>query len=49
MARGRRIRRCECTERLYRLLSDRFTFTPRGEIDIKGKGSMPTYFLLGAR
>ena len=26
-----------------------FTFTPRGEIEIKGKGSMPTFFLVGAR
>ncbi len=40
--------RIQCTERLYRLLGDRFTFVPRGEIDIKGKGSMPTYFLVGA-
>jgi class 3 adenylate cyclase len=39
----------QCTERVYRRLSDRFNFTPRGEIDIKGKGSMSTYFLTGAR
>ncbi len=39
----------QCTERLYRRLNGRFAFTPRGEIDIKGKGPMPTYFLVGAR
>jgi class 3 adenylate cyclase/NAD(P)-dependent dehydrogenase (short-subunit alcohol dehydrogenase family) len=41
--------RIQCTERLYRLLDGRFRFEPRGEVDIKGKGSMPTYFLVGAR
>ena len=41
--------RIQCTERLYRLLGDRFTFVPRGEVDIKGKGLMPTYFLVGSR
>jgi class 3 adenylate cyclase/NAD(P)-dependent dehydrogenase (short-subunit alcohol dehydrogenase family) len=39
----------QCTERVYQRLNDRFDFTPRGEIDIKGKGSMSTYFLTGAR
>jgi guanylate cyclase len=39
----------QCTERVYRQLSSRFNFTPRGEIDIKGKGPMSTYFLVGAR
>jgi class 3 adenylate cyclase len=39
----------QCTERVYRQLSGRFNFTPRGEIDIKGKGQMSTYFLTGAR
>ena len=34
---------------VYLRLNGRFTFTPRGEIDIKGKGPMSTYFLLGAR
>ena len=41
--------RIQCSERLYRLLGERFTFVPRGEIEIKGKGSMPTYFLVGIR
>jgi adenylate cyclase len=39
----------QCTERVYRQLSGRFNFTPRGEIEIKGKGPMSTYFLVGAR
>ncbi len=39
----------QCTERVYRQLSSRFTFTARGEIDIKGKGPMSTYFLIGAK
>jgi class 3 adenylate cyclase/NAD(P)-dependent dehydrogenase (short-subunit alcohol dehydrogenase family) len=41
--------RIQVTEGLYRRLNGRFAFTPRGEIEIKGKGSMPTYFLVGAR
>ena len=41
--------RIQCTERFYRMMGDRFTFTPRGQVDIKGKGMMPTYFLVGAR
>lgn len=41
--------RIQVTERLYRRLNGRFTLTPRGEIEIKGKGSMPTYFLVGTR
>jgi class 3 adenylate cyclase len=41
--------RIQCTEQVYRLLSDRYTFAPRGEVDIKGKGFMPTYFLMGSR
>jgi len=41
--------RIQCTERLYRLLGDRFTFESRGQVEIKGKGPMPTYFLVGSR
>ena len=41
--------RIQVTERLYRRLNDRFTLAPRGEVEIKGKGLMPTYFLVGAR
>ena len=32
---------------ILRLLGDRFTFVPRGEVEIKGKGAMPSYFLVG--
>lgn len=35
-----------CTEVVYHLLKDEFEFEERGEIDIKGKGIMRTYFLL---
>ncbi len=41
--------RIQCTERFYRLMGDRFSFAPRGQVDIKGKGMMPTYFLVAAR
>ena len=30
-------------------LRDQFAFEPRGVIEVKGKGHMPTYFLLGRR
>jgi NAD(P)-dependent dehydrogenase (short-subunit alcohol dehydrogenase family)/class 3 adenylate cyclase len=39
----------QCTERVYRRLNGSFSFTPRGEIEVKGKGPMPTWFLVGAR
>jgi class 3 adenylate cyclase len=32
-----------------RLLGEAFLFEPRGQLEIKGKGAMDTYFLLGAR
>jgi class 3 adenylate cyclase/NAD(P)-dependent dehydrogenase (short-subunit alcohol dehydrogenase family) len=41
--------RIQVTEQVYRLLGDRFSFVPRGVMDIKGKGLMPTYFLVGSR
>jgi len=41
--------RIQVTEQLYKRLNGQFTLTPRGEVEIKGKGSMPTYFLVGAR
>lgn len=31
----------------YELLKHRYTFRPRGAIDVKGKGEMETYLLLG--
>jgi NAD(P)-dependent dehydrogenase (short-subunit alcohol dehydrogenase family)/class 3 adenylate cyclase len=39
----------QCTEAVYNCLHDRYRFEPRGVIDVKGKGPMSTYFLLGAR
>ena len=40
--------RIHVTERLRAELEGRFRFTPRGEIDVKGKGPMRTYFLDGS-
>jgi adenylate cyclase len=31
------------------LIADRFNFEPRGEIEVKGKGAMTTYFLTSKR
>lgn len=36
-------------ESTHRLLAERFEFTDRGLLDIKGKGPMQTYFLEGRR
>jgi class 3 adenylate cyclase len=38
-----------CSETAYLALRDAFDFEPRGTVDIKGKGSMPTYFLRGPK
>jgi class 3 adenylate cyclase len=38
-----------CTHEVYELLKDKFLFKERGEIEIKGKGRMKTYFLLKER
>lgn len=38
----------QCTEVFYRLLQQEFVFESRGLIDVKGKGAMPTYFLISA-
>ena len=40
--------RVQCTEEVYARLAASFEFEPRGLIDVKGKGPMPTYFLTGA-
>ena len=35
------------TDTVYEELRDRFDFTPRGAMEIKGKGEMLTYLLEG--
>ncbi len=35
----------QVTESTYELLKNKYNFEPRGEIEIKGKGKMTTYFL----
>ncbi|TVQ18584.1 MAG: adenylate/guanylate cyclase domain-containing protein [Leptolyngbya sp. DLM2.Bin15] len=37
----------QVTEAVYQRLSDRYDFQPRGSVEIKGKGAMTTYLLLG--
>jgi class 3 adenylate cyclase len=39
----------QVTREAYELLKDRYDFEPRGEIDVKGKGRMTTWFLVGAK
>lgn len=39
--------RIQVTELVYERLSATFTFEPRGTIEVKGKGAMTTYFLVG--
>jgi class 3 adenylate cyclase len=41
--------RVHCTENFYELLKDKFNFEDRGDMDIKGKGIMHTFFLLGKK
>ena len=41
--------RIQVTEPVYQRLRDRYEFEYRGIIDVKGKGPMPTYFLVGGR
>ncbi|MCC5815914.1 MAG: GAF domain-containing protein, partial [Leptospira sp.] len=38
-----------CSEAIYNMLQDKFHFEDRGIIDVKGKGLMHTYFLLGKK
>lgn len=38
-----------CSEAVYEALKATFVFEERGEIEVKGKGTMRTYFLLGKR
>lgn len=39
----------QVTEDTYQLLKDDYLFEARGGIEIKGKGTMNTYFLLGRK
>ena len=41
--------RIQITEATYQLIKDTFETTPRGHIEVKGKGSLPTWFLDGQR
>jgi class 3 adenylate cyclase len=41
--------RIQVTQSVYERLCDRYHFQPRGVIDVRGKGPMTTYFLLGRR
>ncbi|HEV2800474.1 MAG TPA: adenylate/guanylate cyclase domain-containing protein [Pyrinomonadaceae bacterium] len=41
--------RIQVTEATYEHLRDAYRFEPRGAINVKGKGDMPTYFLLGRK
>ena len=41
--------RIQVTASTYERLRDRYLFEPRGAINVKGKGDMPTYFLLGRK
>lgn len=40
--------RIQVSEDFRSLVGDQFRFEPRGEIEIKGKGMMPTFFLTGS-
>ncbi len=41
--------RIQVTREVYERLKDRFEFEPRGTIDVRGKGKMETWFLVGRR
>ena len=36
----------QVTEAVYECLREKYDFTPRGEIDVKGKGRLETFFLV---
>lgn len=39
----------QVTENVYSILKDKFTFEPKRTIQVKGKGEMNTYFLIGLK
>ena len=39
----------QVTRATYDLLKDEFVCEPRGTIDVKGKGAMETWYVVGAR
>ena len=39
----------QVTQDVYDRLKDRYTFQSRGEIQVKGKGNMMTYLLVGKK
>ncbi len=39
--------RIQVTQATYERLRDRYRFEPRGEIEVRGRGPMPTYLMLG--
>lgn len=41
--------RIQCSDQVRIHLEDSFLFEPRGEVDIKGKGKMSTFFLTGVK
>jgi class 3 adenylate cyclase len=41
--------RIQVTSSTYERLRDAYRFEARGTINVKGKGDMPTYFLLGRK
>ncbi len=41
--------RVQCSDAVYTLLQDHFDFEERGMIEVKGKGMMKTYFILGEK
>ena len=41
--------RIQVTAATYERLRDRYEFAPRGEVEVKGRGTMLTYWLLGKR
>lgn len=41
--------RIQCSQQVVEALSDRYSFEPRGEITIRGKGTLPVWFLIGKR